>query len=128
MPRGLCSSKAAAAKAFLEKSLPLALAERELNLSVFPSLKDYEPRLACDSFLSACAAMKEQSLATVLPDFLVPRKVSVWQIPIPAIDSLVFQFQLAWNPRLLRLNPFIVRTRDLLSASLKTVYLKHSLP
>ena len=128
VPRPLCSSRAAASKAFREESLPVALAERELNLSVFPSLKDYEPLLACDSFLSARSAMEEQTLATVLPDFLVQRKESCWQVPIPAINSPAIHFQLAWNPRLLRLNPLIVRTRDLLSASLKTLYLKHSRP
>jgi DNA-binding transcriptional LysR family regulator len=118
VPRRLCSNKAAASKAFCEKSLPLALAENEFNPSAFPAFKDYELRLVCDSFLTARAALEEQTLATVLPDFLAPPKESFWQIPISG--SPVLPFQLAWNPRLLRLNPLIARTRDFLAESLKT--------
>ena len=35
-------------------------------------LKDHEPRLICDNFLEAVAAMEGSGLASVLSDFLVP--------------------------------------------------------
>lgn len=123
VPRTLCSSRTASLKAFGEKSLPLALAEKELNLSSLSSLKDYEPHLTCDSFLTARTAIENETVATFLPGFLVPAKNSkspFWEIPIPVSPYL--HFQLAWNPRLLRLNPLIARTRDLLAESLKTLF------
>jgi DNA-binding transcriptional LysR family regulator len=115
VPRRLSPSRSHAAKAFRDKSLPLAMSEREMNSASLETLKDYQPSLICDSFLTARAAMQEQHVAAILPDFLSGQaSEGFWQIRIPMLDSCVLKFNLAWNPRLLRLNPQIVRTRDFL--------------
>jgi len=113
-------SKAKAAQAFKERRLPLVLARRELAVLGVLSPSEYEAHLVCDSFLDACAAMSGLEVAAVLPDFLGPEKnsKSFLRVPILNLDSRVFHFHLAWNPRLLRLNPHATEMRDLLAESL----------
>ena len=65
-------------------------------------------------------AILEGQLASVLPDFLDPRKsaAAIQYVRVPAIESKLFQYRLAWNPRLLRLNPHAIRRRDFLIEAL----------
>ncbi len=120
MPKALGSNQSAAAKAFGREQLPLALAKTELDGLSVPSLSTYPARLICDSFLGAMAALEQQEIAAVLPDFLAPRRTSnsFIRLRVPSLDSLAFHFYLAWNPRLLRLNPHAIRTRDWLAEAL----------
>ena len=120
VPKRMYGSRAAAAKAFREKSLPLAVAGGELDKITGDALRDYGPRVVCDSFLSARAAMENAHLAAVLPDFLASAESakSFWRIDLAPAGSGKVHFHLAWNPRLIRLNPHVARTRDFLIESL----------
>jgi hypothetical protein len=100
--------------------LPLVIAENELKACGLDVLNDHAPRLICENFLQALSVLEKQRLASVLPDFLNPgeRLKSFLEVRDPAIDSGVFAFRLAWNPRLLRLNVHAIRQRDFLDAAL----------
>lgn len=80
----------------------------------------YEPRLICDSFLEALAVLQHNEVAALLPNFLAPAKNSKMflRVGVPKIDSLSFSFNLAWNPRLMRLNPHAIGKRDWLAEAL----------
>jgi hypothetical protein len=56
----------------------------------------------------------------LLPDFLAPKRNGKFflQVSVPKIESTLFQFLLAWNPRLLRLNSHATRKRDWLDETL----------
>jgi len=99
--------------------LPLVLA-RELEGSGVVAGKNSEAVLACDSFLESRVALEAQAAAALLPCFLAHARSthSFIRIRVPRIDSGTFHFHLAWNPRLLRLNPHAVRKRDWLATVL----------
>jgi DNA-binding transcriptional LysR family regulator len=117
VPVGLCGNERAALRALKEKQLPLLLPLRELPaLELF---EEYEPRLACNSFVEAQTALKHGDLATLLPTFLKPdAKARFRRLRVPHLASKTFHYRLAWNPRLLRLNPHASRRRDFLIKSL----------
>lgn len=118
-PKRLRLSESKAAEAFEQQRLPLALAKREMQgLDVVPST--YEPRLTCDGFLDAIAAAECEETAALIPNFLAPAKnvKSFIRIRAPKIDSIRLSYHLAWNPRMMRLNPHAVRTRDWLAEAL----------
>jgi hypothetical protein len=116
----LHKSEKSAAAALKEKRLPLVLAKQELEACGVHFFNDHEPRLICDNFLEALAAMETKGLASILPDFLIPDAPgnAFFQMRVPALESRVIHYRLAWNPRLLRLNPHAIRRRDLLAESL----------
>jgi len=119
MPKALRLAETEAARAYSERKLPLALAGKELEtLGVIPG-PEYDAHLVCDSFLDARVALEGQQVAAFLPDFLAPgsSQKSFLRVPLSRIDSLVFHYYLAWNPRLLRLNPHAIRQRDWLATS-----------
>src|SRR5689334_9753195 len=119
VPKGLGLNAAKANEAFHQQQLPLALARKELDgLGAIPS--DYEACLTCDTFLDALTATSSQAFGSLLPNFLAPGRTSksFIRVNVPEIDSLEFRFYLAWNPRLLRLNPHATRTRDWLGEAL----------
>ena len=118
VPQALHRTGASAAHAFKEGRLPLVLARNELDGFDLDALNRYEPRLVCDNFIEAVAALEGRQLATVLPDFLAPNQKGFLHVRVPAIESHILQFRLAWNPRLLRLNPHATRRRDCLAESL----------
>lgn len=117
VPKALRLNEAAAMQSFQEQRLPLVLASGELEGLEVSLLAKYAAHLVCDNFLEAQAAIEEQELGAFLPDFLAPGRISksFVRVRIPKIDSRTFHFHLAWNPRLLRLNPHAARRRDLLS-------------
>lgn len=119
MPRALRLSQARAAKAFEQGQLPLVLARELRDLDVMEN-KAWDGALACDSFLDAAVALEGESVAALLPSFRAPAKAtrSFLRVHVSKIDSRIFQFHLAWNPRMLRLNPHAVRRRDWLVNSL----------
>jgi DNA-binding transcriptional LysR family regulator len=121
VPRGLRLSEKEAAKAFGEARLPVALAKRELESRSVLSDAEGDSCLVCDSFLEARIVLEGQQIAALLPDFLAPGKAteeSFMRVQIPMVTDQVFHFHLAWNPRLLRLNPPATKIRDWLAEAL----------
>ncbi len=116
VPRALRLSQAKAAQAFEQGRLPLAMAKELEDFAVVRS-KRTEGALMCDSFLDCRVVMDSQGFAALLPTFLAPGKTerSFLRVHCLKLDSRVFHFHLAWNPRLLRLNPHAVRQRDWLA-------------
>jgi DNA-binding transcriptional LysR family regulator len=117
-PRML-AAKLSAKTGSIKGRLPFALPLRELAGLDLESFVNYEPRLVCDSFLEAKVALEQENLATILPDFLGPREDHRFvRLKVPKLERIRHRFHLAWNPRLLRLNPHAVRWRDFLSEHL----------
>ncbi len=116
VPKSLRRNVRQAARAFVAGQLPLAWPIAELPLGSFETLRGHEPAVTCSSFLEARIALAEQELATVLPDFLSPGDAArqLLRVRTPLVDAARFGYHLAWNPRLLRLNPHAVRRRDAL--------------
>jgi DNA-binding transcriptional LysR family regulator len=127
VPKALCKTVKQAQRAFGDRRLPLVWPAGELSQSEFNVLADYEPALTCSNFLEAKVALEEKSLAAFLPDF-VPLGATVdrcWEVKVPAVDSCIFYYRLAWNPRLLRLNRHAQRRRDVLIESLAQHFTHH---
>jgi DNA-binding transcriptional LysR family regulator len=117
LPVGLYRNERSARQALKAKQLPLILPRRELPALVLA--EDYEPRLACGSFLEARTALAGNHLATLLPDFLTPENETQFLcVRVPGVSSTRYEYRLAWNPRLLRLNPHAIRRRDFLCGAL----------
>jgi DNA-binding transcriptional LysR family regulator len=120
VPRDLFEAGAQAIQAFQQKKLPLVLPVQEFPTLNHEMLRGYEARVICETFSQARTILEKRRVATFLPDFLEPRggATEFLALRIPPIAALVFQFRLAWNPRLLRLNPHAGRQRDWLAAAL----------
>lgn len=114
MPARWRFSAAEAAEALAGRNLPLALAEAELEGLGLEWLAEPQASLVCDSFLEALTVLTGGFAAAVLPDFLAPTKGSkaFVRVAAPRLEGRVSRYFLAWNPRLLRLNPHAVRRRD----------------
>ena len=113
VPRVLQKTEKQAVQAFKERRLRLIVAERELERTHVPVLKGYEPALVCDSFLQARTALTGGVLATVLPDFLRVENSAAFLKPIHVeTEPAAFRYRLAWNPRLMRLNPHAGRRME----------------
>lgn len=120
VPRALCKTAKQAAGAFADKRLPIVWPAAELSRPEFNVLEDYDPALACTNFLEAKVALEKKSLAAFLPDF-IPLGATAdrcLNLKVPAVESSLFHYYLAWNPRLLRLNPHAGRRRDALVETL----------
>jgi len=117
IPRALGLNEAGARRSFQEQRLPLVLAGNELAGLAVPELEKYPAKLTCHDFLEARTALEEKNLGAFLPDFIAANKMpkAFMQIRILKIDARTFPFFLAWNPRLLRLNPHATCERDLLA-------------
>ncbi len=113
VPKGFRLSETKAAQAFELGRLPLALAREMDCLAVLPAMR-HETNLVCDSFLDSRTALEGQEVAALLPDFLAPGKTSrtFLRVHVPKMDTRIFHLHLAWNARLLRLNPHAARKRD----------------
>jgi DNA-binding transcriptional LysR family regulator len=119
VPKGLRASQAKTIEAFESQHLPLALAKKELDhLGAISA--EHRACLICESFLDVLIAMESEEVAGLLPDFLARTRQakSFTRVSVPKIESLVFQFHLAWNPRLMRLNPHAARKREWLAEAL----------
>jgi len=103
-----------------EKRLPYVWPMSELVRSECGLLEDYEPAMLCASFLEAKVALEKQGLVAFLPDFLSIGAIADCCVSpkVPAVEDCLFHYHLAWNPRLLRLNPHARRRRDALIEAL----------
>ncbi len=120
VPKSLGLNARQVTLALLAKKLPLVWPEKELPLSEWELLPGLEPALVCGTFLEARTALAEQRAAAVLPAFLSPGQAeeSFTAVRVPALERRRLQCCLAWNPRLLRLNPRAARQRDALLQTL----------
>ena len=120
VPKTLCKTARQAERAFAAKRLPVIWPGGELPQSDFNFLEDYEPALICTNFLEGRVALEEKGLAAFLPDFIPLGKTAdrCLNLKILAVESCRLHYRLAWNPRLLRLNPHARRRRDALVESL----------
>ena len=125
VPKTLCRTASQAERAFADKRLPIIWPAGELPRSEFSVLEDYEPALTCANFLEARVALEEKGLAAFLPDFLPIGTTAdrCLNLKLPAVDACRYRFHLAWNPRLLRLNPHARRRRDVLVDTLAQKFL-----
>lgn len=120
VPSKLHKTEPSAALAFKERRLPLVIAAKELEACGADLFGDQDCRLICDNFLQALDALKEQHVGAVLPDYLkrlVDAKLFL-RLRRSGMDSRMWSFRLAWNPRLLRLNPHAARRKDFLCRAL----------
>ncbi|MCW5550787.1 MAG: LysR family transcriptional regulator [Verrucomicrobiae bacterium] len=120
VPRKLYRSETQVRRALEKRTLPLALAVNELPPAALEHLQEGAIALACESFVEAQIALQEQVMAAIIPDFLKPAggPGPFLQGRVPTLKSLPMQYCLAWNPRLLRLNPHAARRRDALISGL----------
>jgi DNA-binding transcriptional LysR family regulator len=116
-PKALRLSNTVAARAYEQGQLPLVLA-REANLAALQRPNGAESRLLVDSFLEARLALEQQHLATWLPTFLAPSNSQFIRVSLPKFEPPPARLHLAWNPRLLRLNPNAQRKKDWLAEAL----------
>jgi hypothetical protein len=70
VPKSLYKTVPSALRAFGEKQMPMVLPAHEQTLLAHPALKDYEPRLRCNHFLEAKAALENHARAAFLPEFI----------------------------------------------------------
>lgn len=120
VPKSLFRDESRALRALKEQQLPMVLPAVEFAALGLTGLPSIEPRLICTSFLEAKRVLESETVAAILPEFLSPEPGRGRFLPVraKALDAVVFQFRLAWNPRLLRLNPHAARRRDVLAESL----------
>jgi DNA-binding transcriptional LysR family regulator len=120
VPKSLAKSEKYAVRCLAAKSLPIAWPEGELEISRFQDFSRLEPALVCTSFIEARSALDAQGMAAVLPSFLRPgNPENFLRVPISGLEGFALEYHLAWNPRLLRLNPHAEKRRDTLLKALK---------
>lgn len=111
VPRKLAVSEPTIWARLRNGKLQVAWAEGELPRDGVKWFQDREPTLACESFLQARKALESEELATVLPEFMAPEQAKRFiGLELPEAERL--EYWVAWNPRLLRLNPHATKRRD----------------
>ena len=107
IPTALGLDKRSARRALREGTMPLAIAQSELSLEDLELFGKARQRLVCQNFLQAMRTTHEGRWAAVLPEFLgktLPAE-DFTALQLPALRGKTFY--LAWNPRLMRLNPHL---------------------
>ncbi len=123
VPKALGGSVAKASAKWLNGRLPLACAARELAELVPPLASKGRAQMICSSFGEARQWVELGKHAAFLPDFLVRqlRKEGVMTLDALSAEKGGCAAYLAWNPRLLRLNPQAAQARDRLLLALRSV-------
>lgn len=124
-PLTLCAAKtqypnrAGILKLFHNRKLPFLLAALETPQNC--RLAGFETRLACDSFVEIKSALRRIAAAAFLPQYFVKEAAlnDLLCIEPPNLPVCKISYSLAWNPRLLRLNPHAARLRDALKLRLE---------
>lgn len=112
VPARLCRTAAEAADRWRAGELPVAWPGAELAWE--GSGGRGSPALECESFLEARAALATGELAAPLPGFLPPGQEAGACLEVALSAACEGEYRLAWNPRLLRLNPHAAGWRDAL--------------
>ena len=81
-------------------------------------LATMEAPLVCDDFLQAQLCLEVGRVGAILPSCLVPAPGRFWELTANDLHLPTSSWHLAWNPRLLRLNPHAIRRRDFLAIAL----------
>lgn len=118
VPWSLARTEKQALALLKDRRLPLALVPRETPAPAVAVLAQWKARLTCANFFEARNALELGRLAALLPDFLAPAQTKANRLRLPELASCLLAYRLAWNPRLLRLNPHAARRRDFLIAQL----------
>gem|GEM_PF-4905777 len=123
VPRRLFAEGRAAVLAFRQKRLPLALAGADLPPVCWEVFRDHKAALWCQNILEVQAAMQRETLAGLLPDFASQgfSQELFFALEIRELRRCCTAYSLAWNPRLLRLNPPAASMRDWLAKRLAQV-------
>jgi DNA-binding transcriptional LysR family regulator len=123
VPKSLGGSAAEASAQWTNGCLPLARATRELAELCSPLASKGRAQVVCSSFGEARRWVELGRLAAFLPDFLVRqlKKEDVMTLEVLSAEEAGCAAYLAWNPRLLRLNPQAVQARDQLLLTLQSV-------
>jgi DNA-binding transcriptional LysR family regulator len=120
VPTALFKTERQAEQAYAKGQLRLAWAEGELNLPQ-PG-NGNEPFLLCSNFLEARTALQRQTVSAFLPGFLEVQPARAFFKLCPTLyGGTDFYYRLAWNPRMLRLNPHAARRRDVLLEKLSAL-------
>ena len=119
VPKTLFRTAPEATRARRESRLPFVCPAAELDLASLPGLEEMDPALVCENFIEAKTLLEEGRQAAFLPNFLAPEDGHKYhRIKVATPSTSVYRFLLAWNPRLLRLNPHAGRRRDALALEL----------
>jgi len=126
MPKGMFDCEQAAARAIKDEHLPLALALVEFPLPEHPLLSASQNLFRCETFLQARRVLETGAFAALLPDFLPPAEgTNCTELQPSGLTLKDVHYSLAWNPRLLRLNPHAARRRDWLLEKLTAAMSNH---
>lgn len=99
--------------------VPLAVAAREFRFPEGSLGWCSKNLLECETFLQVASLLNGGTHAALLPEFLTPESgARVSAILFPELADASCDYLLAWNPRLLRLNPHATRRRDWLAEQL----------
>ena len=114
IPVGLGLGEKDGLAAFEAGGLPLILAKSELEVLGVVIPPKQRTFLVCDNFLEARIALDGGKAAAILPQFLMsgPETGLFQEVHVPKLESVSGSYSLAWNPRLLRLNPHAAKRRD----------------
>lgn len=116
LPRRLCRDARSGLAEAKACRLPLAVAT---EMPQAESLAEHRPRFIGDSFDELRAALQTRAFAALLPDFLSPDSPQdFFRVASPWSHLRNVSYLLAWNPRLLRLNPQALRVREFLADGL----------
>lgn len=107
VPKALGHTEKSAMELLKNGTLPFVLATVEMESLNCQWNSKLQPTLACDSFSDASLSLESERYAAVVPSFLAPNKRNgpFFRLRLPDLAHAAFGHYLAWNPRLLRLNP-----------------------